>query len=144
MSGFLDNFGKLVEDSFQIRENKEVQNEKCKQRILEKVLEEYRALRRYKSKKYNDLTIQKRNHDADLNVLLAFANSMVLFDSDRIQKLVLNIFKMKIRWLNDIVMLNCRLMKTKLDHRIENEIILYLKKLPLKIFFSRYKNTNFS
>ena len=81
---------------------------------------------------------------ADLLVQLALANSMILFNQDQVQNVVLRIFQIPNRWLSDIVMLNCRTMKSKLTGEVESKIYRYLGKVDVRTYFYRYRNVDFS
>lgn len=90
-------------------------------------------------------TVQENlSEKADFLVQLALANSMILFDQDQVQNVVLRIFKIRNRWLSDIVMLNCRTMRSKLTGEVESRIYRYLGKVDVRTFFSRYRNVDFS
>ena len=80
---------------------------------------------------------------SDFHVNYGLACSMVLFDQNRIQEMVLQIFKLRNRWFSDIVMQNCRII-TKLDKYTETKISDYLLQLDVQTFFSRFRNTHFS
>lgn len=90
-------------------------------------------------------TVQENlSEKADLLVQLALANSMILFNQDQVQNVVLRIFQIPNRWLSDIVMLNCRTMKSKLTGEVESKIYRYLGKVDVRTYFYRYRNVDFS
>ena len=62
--------------------------------------------------------------DTDFIVLRTLTKSMVLCDQNYLQSIVLKVFELKSRWLNDIVMENSRAIK-KLDTEIEIQFITY-------------------
>lgn len=79
----------------------------------------------------------------DYIILLAIVNSMVLFSKKQLEKLVLEVFRINNRWLNDVIMQNCRTINT-LGYNIENKFINYFGQLNMRIFFKRFSNTRFS
>ena len=83
------------------------------------------------------------NKETDFVVLLALSNSMVLFRQEYLQKMILKVFKLKNRWLNDIVMQNCRIID-KLDGYVEEQFTIYFGNMSIRTFFERFRNIQFS
>lgn len=83
------------------------------------------------------------NHDTDFVILLAFTNSMVLFEQTHLQKMILKVFQLRNRWLNDVVMQNCRIIK-QLDYHVEMQFVRYFFQLDIRIFIERFRNMRFS
>lgn len=79
----------------------------------------------------------------DFIVKLALTNSIVLFDEEKLQSLILRVFQLNNRWLSDVIMQNCRIIKN-LDYSIENQFLKYLAGMKPKIFWEKYSNINFS
>lgn len=85
----------------------------------------------------------ENNVGVDYVIMLALVNSMVLFSSVQLKSLVLMVFQMRNRWLNDIIMQNCRTLDT-LDYCIENEFVSYFAKMNIMIFMKRFLDMRFS
>ena len=94
-------------------------------------------------KEFECLIDNTLNNKTDFVVLLACTNCMVLFDQSFLQRMVLKVFQLKNRWLNDIVIQNCRVFK-RLDDRIETQITNYFLKMDTRTFLDRFRNTQFS
>ncbi len=83
------------------------------------------------------------SEDSDFVVLLACTNCMVLFEQEYLQKMVLKVFRLKNRWLNDVIIQNCRIF-SQLDSPIETQFTYYFWQMNLKTFLGRYRNIHFS
>ncbi len=95
-------------------------------------------------KKVFDKTNKEENNVCvDYVIMLALINSMVLFSSAQLKSLVLMVFEMKNRWLNDIIMQNCRIIDV-LDYHIENEFVRYFAKMNITVFMKRFLDMRFS
>lgn len=92
---------------------------------------------------FEGLIGEKLNKDTDFVILLAFVNSMVLFDQEYLQQMVLKVFELKNRWLNDVVMQNCRVIN-RLDNRIETQFAAYFGQMNVRTFLERFRNVQFS
>lgn len=79
----------------------------------------------------------------DYVVLLAFVNSMIIFSKKQLESLVLEVFRINNRWLNDVIMQNCRILET-LGYHMENKFVRYFGEMDIKIFFKRFSNIRFS
>ncbi|MCH5192418.1 MAG: hypothetical protein J1F11_00550 [Oscillospiraceae bacterium] len=94
-------------------------------------------------KEFEQLIIESINDDTDFVILIAFTNSMVLFDQQNMHDAILKIFSLKNRWLNDLILQNCRLIH-KLENRVETRFSTYFFTMKMTTFLKRYKNTHFS
>lgn len=92
---------------------------------------------------FETFVTENLDKSADFAVQIALINSMALLGQEYLQKVVLRVFQLDNRWLNDEVMKNCRLIE-KLDSRVEQEFTNYFHRMPLRDFFRRYENTQFS
>lgn len=81
--------------------------------------------------------------DTDLVILLACTNSMVLFNQNYMQKMALKVFLLKNRWLDDIVIQNCRVFHQLYEY-IENQFFIYFLQLNIWTFLKRFRNMQFS
>lgn len=81
--------------------------------------------------------------NTDFVVLLAFANSMVLFDQKYLQKIVLEVFQLRNCWLSDIIMRNCRVIR-QLDTQIESQFFMYFFQMDIRTFWMRFRDIHFS
>lgn len=79
----------------------------------------------------------------DFVVLLAIINSMILFTEEQLQQLVEYVFRLNNRWLNDVIMQNCRALK-KLNYSVEIRFIKYFGRMDPRVFFRRFFNNRFS
>lgn len=94
-------------------------------------------------KELEGLIERELNRKTDFVVLLAFANSMVLFDQKYLQKIVLNVFQLRNCWLSDIIMQNCRVIR-QLDARIESQFTSYFFQMDIRTFWTRFRDVHFS
>lgn len=83
------------------------------------------------------------SEDSDFVVLLACTNCMVLFEQEYLQEMVLKVFRLKNRWLNDVIVQNCRIFN-QLDSPMETQFIYYFGQMNLHTFLGRYRNIHFS
>lgn len=94
-------------------------------------------------KELESLIEDNLNKNTDFVVLLAFANSMVLFDQKYLQKIVLKVFQLRNCWLGDIIMKNCRVIR-QLDARIESQFFIYFFQVDIRTFWTRFRDVHFS
>lgn len=92
---------------------------------------------------FEQLVMESMDNNSDFIIRLALANSMVLFDQNHLQEVVLKVFQLRNRWLNDAVVKNCRLIH-QLDDRVEKEFSAYFFTLDRYTFLRRFRNTSFS
>lgn len=94
---------------------------------------------------FENLVKENISYKTHFIIQLAMANSIALFDQkrDNLPKTVLNIFKLKNRYLNDMVIHNCRLIK-HIDRNVEKEFVRYLNQQSIDTFLRRFSNTNFA
>lgn len=76
-------------------------------------------------------------------VLQAMVNSFVLFDETMLKNIVLKIFKLHNRWLNDIIMQNFRSIK-KLDKDLEKNFVSYFSHFNVIAFIKQFHGIQFS
>lgn len=94
-------------------------------------------------KVFDETNKEEKNVCVDYVIMLALVNSMILFSSAQLKSLVLRVFQMRNRWMNDIIMQNCRTLDT-LDYHIENEFVRYFAKMNVTIFMKRFMDMQFS
>ncbi len=85
-------------------------------------------------------SLKKEN---DFVVLLALTNCMVLLEQKYLQKMILKVFQLKNRWLNDVVVQNCRILN-RLDNKLEMQFVDFFLKMNIKTFLKRFNNMHFS
>lgn len=83
------------------------------------------------------------NEKTDLVVLFALVESMVLFDQKRLQDMVVQVFRLGNRWMNDVVVENCRVIE-KLSGEIESRFVNYILHMDIRTFWERFENMRFS
>lgn len=83
------------------------------------------------------------NRNTDFVVLLALANSMVLFNQKYLQTIVLKVFQLRNCWLSDIIMQNCRVIR-QLDVQIESQFFIYFFQMDIYTFWTRFRDLHFS
>ena len=76
-------------------------------------------------------------------LMLAFVNIMVLFSKVQLRDLTLKVFQMNNRWLNDVIVQNCRMLDT-LGYQIENSFVKYFGQMNIRIFLKRFSDMPFS
>ena len=79
----------------------------------------------------------------DLVVLFALTESMVLFEQMQLQGMVVKVFRLKNRWLNDVVIENCRVIN-RLSGEIESQFVKYVLRMDIRTFWERFWNMQFS
>lgn len=79
----------------------------------------------------------------DYVIMLALVNAMVLFSNVQLRTFVFMVFKLRNRWLNDVIMQNCRTLD-ELGYFIENEFAKYFGNMNITIFFRRFSDMHFS
>lgn len=92
---------------------------------------------------FEELIDNALSGDTDFVVLLACTNSMVLFEQEYLQDMVLKVFRLRNRSLNDVVIQNCRVFN-QLDSRIEKQFTIYFLKMNMRTFLERFRNVQFS
>lgn len=94
-------------------------------------------------KEFEQLVCDGLSQDTDIIILRALTSSMVLFNQDYLQQMILTVFQLKNRWLNDLMVQNCRIIK-KLDSNVETQFVKYIFRMDLRTFFKRFRNMQFS
>ncbi len=92
---------------------------------------------------FEELVEENLDEDMDFIVLYALTSSMVLFEQERLQRMLLQVFRLENCWLTDVVVKNCRIIKN-LDSRMESKFCGYFMQLDFRTFFERFRNTQFS
>lgn len=118
---------------------------------IDRLLKKSRLYRLIWEEKKTEETLEESeaatNGDAipkvDFVVLLALINVMILFTGEQLQQLVVSVFKLNNRWLNDVIMQNCRVLK-RLNYSIEIRFVKYFCRMDPRIFFRRFFNNSFS
>ncbi len=80
-------------------------------------------------------SLKKEN---DFVVLLALTNCMVLLEQKYLQKMILKVFQLKNRWLNDVVVQNCRILN-RLDNKLEMQFVDFFLKMNIKFLIQLIK-----
>lgn len=97
----------------------------------------------YKRKKGKNKNADKYYIYVDYVIMLALVNAMILFSRAQLKELVLKVFKMDNRWLNDVIMQNCREFDT-LGYSVEKEFVKYFGKMDIRVFLKRFFDVQFS
>lgn len=85
----------------------------------------------------------KEEINVDYVITLALVNTMVLFSNTQLKDFVLMVFRINNRWLNDVIVQNCRTLDT-LGHHIENEFVKYFGRMDIRVFLRRFFDMQFS
>ncbi len=83
------------------------------------------------------------NSSTDFVIQLALVDSMVLFEQAQLQELVLQVFSLENRWLSDVVVENCRVIK-QLSEDLESKFVEYILHMDIRTFTERFWNMRFS
>lgn len=92
---------------------------------------------------FEKIVEENLDEETDLIVLIAMVNSMVLFKQDFLQRMALKVFSFRNRWMNDIMMRNCRIFGP-IDSKIESRFVEYLGNMDIRNFWSSFSNIQFS
>lgn len=92
---------------------------------------------------FDKTTTYKEKIHVDYVIALALVNTMVLFSNTQLKDFVLMVFRMNNRWLNDIIVQNCRTLDA-LGYHIENEFVKYFGRMDIRIFLRRFFDMQFS
>lgn len=92
---------------------------------------------------YKNNNAVKDNTYVDYVIQLALVNAMILFSKKQLEDLVLKVFQMNDRWLNDVIVQNCRILNT-LGFHIENGFVSYFENMDIRSFLRRFSDMQFS
>lgn len=94
---------------------------------------------------FEELVIKNLDTDTHFIVQLALVNTLALFDekNDSIPQMVLRTFELKNRWLDDVIVDNCRLIK-KPDKRIVEYFIRFFYQQKESVYKRQFSSTQFS
>lgn len=86
---------------------------------------------------------KKKYLHIDYVIMLALVNAMILFSKIQLEELILKVFRKNNRWLNDVIMQNCREFDT-LGHSVEKEFVKYFGRMDIRVFLKRFFDVQFS
>ena len=95
-------------------------------------------------KSFQNLLMETISSKTDFVVQHAMSECMVLFSQKQLQSYILRILSLGNSILSEVVLMNCRAIRAKLNYQVNSEIADFFLKLPTRKFLLRFRNTDYS